>query len=468
MGIVHQSRFFGSGICLLTLVIAVLVFPSTLKKYLSASFVEATPRSQKSASRPTAAGQGQKPRHCSSCPPPMPRRIYVPAIELREARTCEIVLNSRSPHEIEVTPTFYTETGDQIVGEPLQLKPAEIRFVRVDSLIPRFNRNHHWGGMSLSYVGGVLEVWAQITFHGVDGTGSIDETFNILGDQPSDTREAVWWMPKRSTAVLALGNSSEIPLQVTAYFSDGESKEINIPPFATEFIRRHAANGQGGNVDSVKLVNTGGSADAFRVAGFIVGGENSFDSSIRFADTKKIAQPNLYATNLRLRNTQPRMVLKNTGLADISAHPRFFSAAGENEKPVELAPITLRPNEIVDVDLTSLKEAAAARADLDFVSLNVVNDGVAGSLIGAWYGTDTNKLLTDDVPLRDSGPIRNSTGSYPWRTDQDYTTVVNITNISDHPASFVGDIRYPGGHFFLPTKELPAGRHRELRFTKNH
>jgi hypothetical protein len=55
----------------------------------------------------------------------------------------------------------------------------------------------------------------------VGGRGSIDETFNILGDQPSDTREAVWWMPKGSTAVLALGNSSDTPLQVTASFSDG-------------------------------------------------------------------------------------------------------------------------------------------------------------------------------------------------------------------------------------------------------
>lgn len=452
MLIPHQRRFFSSAICVLTLVIAVLVLPSILKKYLSAYAGKATP--QKSASPSTRAGQGQKPPPCSSCPPPILRRIYVPAIELQEARTCEIVLNSRSPHEIEVTPTFYTETGEQVVGEPLKLQPAEIRFARVDLLIPRFSRNHQWGGMSLSYVGGNLEVWAQITFHGVSGRGSIDETFNIIGDQPSDTREAVWSMPKGSTAVLALGNSSETPLQVTAQFSDGEAKQVNVGPFATEFIRRH---GQGGSADSVKLTVTDGSADAFRVAGFIMGGEKNFDSSIRLADTKKIAQPNLYATNLRLRNIEPRMVLKNTGVADISAHPRFFSAAGENEKPVELAPITLRPNEIVDVDLTSLKEAAAARADLDFVSLNVVNSGAAGSLIGAWYGTDTNKLLTYDVPLRDSGPIRNSTGSYPWRTDQDYTTVVNITNISDHPASFVGDIRYPGGHFFLPTKELPAG-----------
>jgi hypothetical protein len=457
MRVVRPKRFFSSPISILSLVIVASVCVAIPVTYSSARSAKATRPDLQSASLVNPVGQGKNPPHRSSCPPPIPRQIYVPAIELPEARTTEIVLNSRSPQEIEVTPTFYTEAGDQIVGKPLQLQPAEIRFVRVDSLIPRYARNNHWGGMSLSYVGSNLEVWAQITFHGVGGTGSIDETFNILGDQPSDTREAVWWMPKRSTATIALGNSSETPLQVTASFPDGESKQINIAPFATEFIRRHAANGQGGNVDSVKLVTTAGSADAFRVAGFIVGGGKSFDSSIRFTDTKKAVQPNLYATNLRLKNTEPRMVLKNTGLADIAARPRFFSAQGENADPVELPPITLQPNEAVDIDLTPLSLAATLRADLDSVSLNVASSGAPGNLIGAWYSTDNLRLLTYDVPLRDSGPIRNSTGNYPWRVDQDYTTIVTITNISEHPASFVTDIRFPGGHYFVPTKELPAG-----------
>lgn len=58
--------------------------------------------------------------------------------------------------------------------------------------------------------------------------------------------------------------------------------------------------------------------------------------------------------------------------------------------------------------------------------------------------------------MRDSGPIRSSTGSYPWRVDDDYTTIVNITNISDHTASFIVDIRYPTGHYFVPAENLPA------------
>ncbi|MGZ8843888.1 MAG: hypothetical protein ACXW18_09515, partial [Pyrinomonadaceae bacterium] len=82
-------------------------------------------------------------------------------------------MNCRSAHEIELTPTFYTIEGKAIAGEPIHLQPAEMRFVETTSLIPVRERNRHrWGGMSLSYVGNLLEAWAQITLKGLRGGGS--------------------------------------------------------------------------------------------------------------------------------------------------------------------------------------------------------------------------------------------------------------------------------------------------------
>lgn len=394
---------------------------------------------------------------CTTCPAPSERRIYAPAIDLDEAGTCEIVLNSRSPHPIDVTPIFYTTNGHEVVGNRVQLQPAEIRFVKVESLIPQSYRGQHrWGGIALSYVGGVLEVWAQITFHGVGGIGSIDETFNIVGAPGSDTSEAVWSMPKGGRAVIALGNSSETSVHTTAQFSDGSAEEFEIAPFATKFIRRQA-DGRGKEEtinDSVKLT-TIGPPGSLRVAGFNVCERNRFTSSIRFYDTKSAAQPNLYATNLRLKNTAPRMTLKNTGEVALTASPQFFAADGDN--PVVLPNITLEPGQIVSVDLSALTTAAAGRSDLDSVSAQVLNSGSPGSLIGAVYSTDNSTSMVYDVPLRDSGGVRNSTGSYPWRVDDDYTTIVNLTNVSNHAASFIVDIRYSGGHYFIPTKTLPVG-----------
>ena len=402
--------------------------------------------------------QQSDPRHCRTCPGPTIRRIYAPAIELNEASRAEIVLNSRSPNPIEITPTFYTTDGEAVVGRTLQLQSAEIRFVSIQNLITAAHRGRHrWGGIALSYTGGVLEVWAQITFHDVEGKGSIDETFNILEEHGSDTLEAVWLAPEKSDATIALGNSSESPIHTTVEFSGGETKVIDIAPFATKFVRRRAnkSMGERTSVESVEL-HTTGPEGSLRVAGFITSDDGNFNSSIRFYDPQRTSQPNLFATNLRLKNTKPKLVLKNTSYTEITAHPRFFPANGEQGNLVELPAITLAPQELVQVNLRSLTEAAASRTDLDSVSVQVLNSGAAGSLIGALYSIDKTSQILYDVPLRDSGKMRNSTGSYPWRVDDDYTTIVNITNISDQPASFIVDIRYPGGHYFLPAQELAA------------
>jgi hypothetical protein len=195
-----------------------------------------------------------------------------------------------------------------------------------------------------------------------------------------------------------------------------------------------------------------------RVTGFILADDNSFTSSIRFHDTKKTVQPNLYATNLRLKNANPRIVLKNTSEVDVSVRPRFFSVAGEQDNPVELPAMTLQPQQTVDLDLSALTQAATSRPELNSVSVQVLNNGAPGSLIGAAYSKEEASQLTYDVPLRDSGKVRNTTGSYPWRIDHDYSTVVVVTNAGNQPARFQVEIRYPGGPYSIKPRQLEVGQ----------
>ena len=91
---------------------------------------------------------------CPTCSQPASRVIYTPLIALPEAESSDIILNCRSPHEMEAVPTFYTADGAAIFGETIHLRPSEMRFVTVDSLIPAEHRGQHlWGGMSLAYTG---------------------------------------------------------------------------------------------------------------------------------------------------------------------------------------------------------------------------------------------------------------------------------------------------------------------------
>lgn len=104
-------------------------------------------------------------------------------------------------------------------------------------------------------------------------------------------------------------------------------------------------------------------------------------------------------------------------------------------------------------DLTLLSR----RLQIDRVSVQIRTEGAAGSLIGSLSAVDRATGLVHDVPLKDLGPIRQSTGSYPWRLDGDYSTVVSITNIGKSPANLAASIRHARGVFWFNTEELGEG-----------
>jgi hypothetical protein len=353
--------------------------------------------------------------------PPRPaatlQTIYAPMIDLPEMATGRIVFNSRSGTVTEVRPTFYLAGGGPIPGPAVFLQPSEIRYVDIAALIPPEHRwRSHWGGMSLSYTGGVFDIWAQITLVGSGISGSTDVTFSVLNGRGSNVQEAVWWMPHKGRTVIALGNSSGTSIQTTLRYSDGDLQVVNIAPSATEYVRLRArgkddSRGQDGKGVSLRL-DTVGPAGSLKAAGVVVS-EDRLVSSIRFYDTQSMVQPNLFATNMKLRGQKPRILLKNTGQTSVTAQARFRSDAGEAANPVQLPAIILRPEAIVELDLSPLISAASTRSDLNTVSVQILNSGAPGTLIGAINGIETRTEQTYDVPLRDSGAFRMNTGSYP-------------------------------------------------------
>ena len=400
------------------------------------------------------------PLACSTCGVEGPQTIYAPLIELPESSGTEINLNCRSPHVMEVTPTFYTQRGEAFGGNSFQMQPAEVKTVDLKTLMPRSIRERHdWGGMTLSYTGGILEMWGQLRLMNVNQGNSVDVTFTILQDKRSDVRNAVWWMPEHAEAIIALGNLGNSAIRAIVKFSNGDNEQVEVPAHGTRLIRRRSeqfrgrANGEG---EAVTIKDQGTDGNLI-TAGAVTAMDGGFTSSIRFYDTQNVAQPNLYATNFRLKHVKPRMLLRNTGTETIAATPRFIPVAGDPNSFIDLPSMSLRPNEIADVDLEPLKGAVSGRSDFDDVSVQMLNTGSPGSLIGALNGQDETKGMTYDVPLRDMGGIRNSTGAYPWRLDHDLSTVVSITNVAPVQSEVVVQINYPGGPYLLNPRRLAAG-----------
>lgn len=466
MSLTTRSKFF----TVLILLLGVLFSVSLLRLSIAKTQATAT------AARGNAATQNgnikQSGAHsCPTCPTPKQQIIYVPVFDLPEASSSEINLNCRSSHQMEVTPTFYTMEGTPVVGEVIHLQPSEIRFVDTKSLIPaEYRQQRRWGGMSLSYTGQYMEAWAQLTLHGIDGGGSANVLFSVLNDVRSNAQAAVWWVPQDGEAAIAMGNSSGERIRAMLEFSDGESRNVELAPFATEIVRRRA-DGRGGRAnlngkgESI-IINSTGVAGSLIARGIVGSADGKFTGSIRFYDTQNVFQSNLYATNFRLKDVVPHVLLRNTAASAISVRPRFLPEAGASGNPVELPTMKLEPNETAEVNLDVLMTAIAGRPDLAAVGVQIINSGVPGSLIGSLYGTDKKTGAVYDVPLRDSGAIRNSAGGYPVRLDGDYSTIVSITNASEVATEFTAQVNYEGGPYLLHTYKLSAGETTIIDFRK--
>lgn len=401
------------------------------------------------------AAMSNRQQSCPHCAAKSNQIIYLPLIDLPEAQGSELVFNSRSPQEMEVTPTFYKLDGTAIVGKPVNVQSAEIRYVDLKKLIPGQYRNDtDWGGMSLAYYGVSREMWAQFRLLGINGGGSVDEFFTVPSEVRSDLQESVWWTPPNSTAILALGNITDTETSATVRFGDGQQQAVKLAPHATEIIR-HVSRSQTSS-ESVAISITGAPGSVIPT-GVIAAADGSFNSVIRFYETKLAKQPDLFGNGLRLAGITPHLVLKNTSSAPVKAMPRFIPLAGSAAGMVELPAVAVKANETVEVDLSALLNTAQSRHDLDTVSVAVSDSGASGSLIGALYSSNKTTGINYEVPLRDSGPPRSMTGAYPWKISDDYTTIVYLTNISNLPTEFVAQINYDGGKYVLGIQKLAAG-----------
>ena len=391
---------------------------------------------------------------CPHCAPAGNQEIYIPLIDLPEAQGSEIVFNSRSPQAMNVTPTFYKQDGTLVVGDPVSVQSAEIRYVDIKQLLPeRYRHERDWGGFSLSYNGFNREMWSQFRFMGVNGGTNIDEFFTVKAEARSSNFEAAWWMPEKSDAIVALGNITDATTSGTITFSNGHSRSVNLAPHETELVREDHSEHEG--AESVTITVTG-AAGSVIPTGLITAKDGSFNSVIRFYDPNAAKQPNLYANGFRVTGNTPHMVLRNTTSNSIAVVPKFTPSSGFASS-FSLPQVSLAPLETAQVDLKPLLEAAMRRRDLDVVCVEVTNSAAPGSLIGSLYGINDTTGVNYDIPLRDSGLVRTMTGSYPWKISDDFTTVVYITNISDQKAEFIGQINFDGGHFVIDPRELAPG-----------
>jgi hypothetical protein len=372
----------------------------------------------------------------------------------------ELVLNNNGADAVTVRPTLFS-AGTAAAGAAMTLQPAEVRWLRLSDVnAPTGRELTATEAIELEYLGQQLEVGAQVTLLRRPNDGTVDVPFSMRGEYQSAVQEAVWPSPAGARAVVVLGNTTSNVLTVTVTEGARAGEKFEMGPHETRTIIREPDRvglqaGAAIRADSMRI-EVAGPVGSVRAIGFVET-RGKFSGAIRFYDPATARQPNLFATNLRLGHAWPALVLKNTSDSFVTATPRFLPFDDATGQPVELTPVMLTPKSATMVDLAPVMAAAEERSDLERVSVEVVNSGPPGSLIGGLsaFGRDLEQVF--DVPLREPGSVRQSTGSYPWRIDGDYNTVVSVTNVAATRATFVVKITYADGSIQPAPQHLAPG-----------
>lgn len=359
----------------------------------------------------------------------------------------EIMLNNNSPAEMRVSPSIYVG-GQERTGEDVVLLPAETRWIPVRDLIQGSKPTFTFDALELRYFGYLLDLRTQVVARRPRGQGSVDVLFTGRGEFRSATLASTWIVPPGGRAVITIGNTSDAVVTGRVE-ANGQSSPLRVPPHASVSLVRTSRSVKVG-ADSL-IIASDGPVGALRAGGYVEVGGRAF-GLVRFYDPGMAKRSDLFASNLRTSNTDIQVALLNTSDEPITAQPEIRPAVRTGATPTRLAPVLIPARKSVRIDTDDLDLSGLERA-----TVHVASNGRPGSLVGYVAAIDRSTLTAYELPLREGGPMRQSTGNYPWRLDGDYSSIVSIANVGSSTASFSAVITYAGGVYQVHPEALPPG-----------
>ena len=407
--------------------------------------------------QPTSTRRPSPINKCAAQPDVL-HSMFVPLAHLRHFDSAEIILNNNGTDALVAKPTWYLDGRRPIRGKDVSLSPQTMRFVRFEELLPSGLNLNTIAGLLVEYEGKMMELGGQVVLYRKTGFGgdNVDVPFSMGMDFKSSRLEGAWKVTKQDASMLALTNVTAAPLDVYVDSAAERGGAIRLKPYQSRLIRlEHPEHSAHSGFAQWVALRSSGEPGALRATG-VISSPKQHSRLIRLYDPDASQQPHLFATLMRTRNVIGDITLKNTSDLQITALPTFLDP-DTGQVVFEMESLTLAPGAAQSLSLEKAVEVLARTNKLQEVGVRVESDGPNGALIGSIYLDDLATGIPFDVPLRDSGPARKSTGSYPWRLDGDYETVVSITNAGLITATFVARVFHAGGELVFSPRALAPG-----------
>jgi len=411
--------------------------------------------------------------------------LYAAGYSIKGAYKSTLVLNNAMNRSRSIEVILYNRQGEALELPEITLNPHQVQYLDLEGQI----HGAHIGGR-FDEGSVALEVHSDFTGVGV-GTElivtdlqhhiSFDVGFVRREDFASVRLKSVWWSPhkKAATRIFAANTTGdEITVTPTIHL---DGRVVGLPPIilgshrSAEIDALRTLAGLGINADNeiggIDLQHNG-PPGALAATGVVFNKSTGFSSSLRFVDAAARAGTVLHGAHLPIGRSRPQSgfpsgtiftphaTVWNTTKALISIGGRIRYTTSSKSIAVNLAPITLAPDEVRQLDLEEAIRMVGSQVLTD-AGIEIEHSGDPGAIVAAVVGADESGDQVVDVPMIDPEARMNPGGIYPWRIDGDNRAAAHLKNVNSasdgRRRGVIVQILYDEGEYIPPIQLAGPG-----------
>lgn len=308
-----------------------------------------------------------------------------------------------------------------------------------------------------------MGVTSQVTITSTHTRLSFESSLVAARDFASTRLDAIVWAPDEKSEVnVALTNTQSSSITNVAISSDQEQKILSLGPRETRVVdlKNFLAKVKKSLRAALVSLEHDGAPGTLIATGFVVNRKSGFSSNLTFVDCGTVKSMKLAAAHVLLGPAKPDegfpsgtefrapLLIANTMHMPTDVQISVDYTLGDQAKRVQLNSITLAPLEVKQIELSREMARKGVTGPLDEAGVDISYDGMPGTVIGRLTSYDTGGDYSFDAPVKDPlAGANRSNGSYPWRLDNGYSTVLHLKNTTEKEVEAAVQVRYDGGSY---------------------
>ncbi len=207
--------------------------------------------------------------------------------------------------------------------------------------------------------------------------------------------------------------------------------------------------------------------------GFALNEQKGFSSNILFVDRATAKTTHLAGAHVRFGEVHSKegfpqgtkfttpLILANLSDTPTKAQIYVDYTIATVAMRMSLGEVNLAPGALKQLELAKEMAKPGVIMPVEDAGVDIEYTGRAGAVIGRLTSLDQSGDFVFDVPVKDPlGEMMRGSGSYAWRLDNGYSTIVHIKNTLNKKVYALVQVRYEGGTYNL--ERLPLAPYQTI------